>query len=661
MGFNFFDGQRQKSTRNLTKESASFLGFQILLSILRKIPRTDQALYDMVEKCSDYYRSNITALRKIEEFRMTYTMDKAVEWYTTDSFVYRLVNKILRTEDIELLYLFRCYIVDLCSQLEQEHKKLLSTQVLTLYRGQEMPTEEFEKLKQSVGVLISPNGFFSTSRHPNVAFSFITDRHDTDEKKSVLFEITVDPRLESITFADIEAYSHMQGENEVLFSLGAIFIITEVKYDSFMNILKIYMTATDEGSKQVSDYLKFIQNQMESEYSPIILFGYLLWRDIGEVDKAEKYFNILLKSLPYDHEDIPSVYHQMGNVFYEKDEWNIAFDFYTKAYDLRCQRLPSDHLQIASSLNRIGAVYEDKQDFDKALDYWERSFTIYRKNYSGDHLNIARTLANIGIVLRQKKEYDNALDYFIEALEMFKRVLPEQHYLISRCLLNIGFVYEVQFNFARALEFYHQAYERNEKALSSEHTYLTIELNRIVDRYKKNGEYEIAINFCNMKLAEQRLNLPKNHPRIGHTLQTLGDVYSEKDSIQALAYYNEALAIFESCTPPDRQAIADCFEHISDLYCNLGTYDKALKYRKNALDIQQKYRSSQYPLMAVSLEWIGRIYSNMKNYSQALDYFKRALQIYKANYVPEYKKIKETQQCIDEIENKLNETISSVC
>jgi tetratricopeptide (TPR) repeat protein len=54
--------------------------------------------------------------------------------------------------------------------------------------------------------------------------------------------------------------------------------------------------------------------------------------------------------------------------------------------------------------------------------------------------------------------------------------------------------------------------------------------------------------------------------------------------------------------------------------------------------------------MARSLQWIGRIYSNMKNYSQALDYFKRAIQIYRVNYVPEYEKIKETQQYIDEIE-----------
>jgi tetratricopeptide (TPR) repeat protein len=219
---------------------------------------------------------------------------------------------------------------------------------------------------------------------------------------------------------------------------------------------------------------------------------------------------------------------------------------------------------------------------------------------------------------------------------------------------------EVQFNFHRALEFYYQAYEMNEKVLSSEHIYLTKYLNRIINAYNKNGEYEKAMHFCNIKLAEQRLNLPINHPRIGHTLQTLADLYSKKDSTQAFAYYHEALTIFESCTPPDQQATADCLEHISDLYYNLGTYDEALKYRKNALDIQQKYRSSQHPMIALSLQWIGRIYSNMKNYSQALDYFKRAVQIYRANYVPEYEEIKETQQYIDEIENKLNEIIPSV-
>jgi hypothetical protein len=59
---------------------------------------------------------------------------------------------------------------------------------------------------------------------------------------------------------------------------------------------------------------------MEEEYNPIIFFSCLLWRDIGEVDRAEKYFKTLLKSLPNDHEDIPSLYHQIGNVYYAKND-----------------------------------------------------------------------------------------------------------------------------------------------------------------------------------------------------------------------------------------------------------------------------------------------------------------------------------------------------
>ena len=140
-----------------------------------------------------------------------------------------------------------------------------------------------------------------------------------------------------------------------------------------MNLWRINLTATDEGSQQAREYLNFIQQQLEAEYSPTILFGYILWRDIGEIDKAMKYFENLLKSLPHDHEDIPSVYHQIGSIFYEKGEWNMALDFYTKAYDLRCRHLPPDHLQIASSLHRMGLVYEDRLDFDKALDYHNRT------------------------------------------------------------------------------------------------------------------------------------------------------------------------------------------------------------------------------------------------------------------------------------------------
>ncbi|CAF3985511.1 unnamed protein product, partial [Rotaria sp. Silwood2] len=556
MTFNLFDNKKQKTVRNLSKESASFLGFQLLMDVLKQMPRTDQSFHEMLEKCSDYYKSNISELRMIEEFRMTYTIYRAIEWYTANSFVYRLVNKALRTEDIELLYLFRSYIIDLCSQLEQEHKQISSTEVFIVYRGQTMFTEEFEKLKQSCGVLISTNGFFSTSRDLNVAL--------------------IDPQLKSVIFADTEKYSRMKDEKEVLFSVGAVFIITQIQYDALMNLWKIQMKATDDGWKQVDEYLITIRKQMEEEYSPTILFGCLLWRDIGEINRAEKYFKTLLKSLPNDHADIPSLYHQMGNVYYAKNDFDTALDYYTLGYNLRCQYLPSDHYQIAASLNNLGIVYEDKQNYDQALEYCKQALAIYEKNYPGDHLNKAKAMMNHGVVLRRKKDYDNALEYLTKSLEMHKHVLPEYHHSIARCLCNIGAVYEDQLKFDQALEYHHKTYEMNEKILPSDHIYLTKDLDGIVDLYKKKGEYEKAINFCQKKLDEQQNNLSENHPRIGHTLKTIGDIYNEKNSHYAFEYYQKALKIFENCIPPNEEAMIDCLEHISNLYYNQGLYDDVL-------------------------------------------------------------------------------------
>ncbi|CAF3947376.1 unnamed protein product [Rotaria sp. Silwood1] len=137
---------------------------------------------------------------------MTYTIDSAIEWYTANAFVYQLANQALRAENIELLYLFRSYIIDLRSQLEQEHKQISSTEVC--------------------GVLISTNGFFSTSRDPKVALSFIAGSYNTDKKRLILFEIIVDPQLKSVIFADTEKYSRMKDETKVLFRVGAVFTIT---------------------------------------------------------------------------------------------------------------------------------------------------------------------------------------------------------------------------------------------------------------------------------------------------------------------------------------------------------------------------------------------------------------------------------------------------
>jgi hypothetical protein len=124
--------------------------------------------------------------------------------------------------------------------------------------------------------------------------------------KLALFEIHVDPSLKSISFADIENESLIKTEEEIIFNRNSIFKIHSVQFDSRLKLWKIQLNTTDEESQKVQGYLKLAKQQMEV-YSPIIYFGRLLLDELGQVDRAKEYFEMLLKSLPSDHPDIGSV------------------------------------------------------------------------------------------------------------------------------------------------------------------------------------------------------------------------------------------------------------------------------------------------------------------------------------------------------------------
>jgi hypothetical protein len=171
LAFSLFD-QKQKSLKDLSKESASFLWHQMLIYVLRQMAQDDQSKKEMLDMCRDYYQKNKYELKKIKEFEESYSREKAIEWYTDECFLYKLLNKALRIEDIELLYTFRFFIIDLCAAIENDNHNLKTKGILTLYRGTQIPMEELQKLKENVGKIISTNGFLSTSRNMNVSLRF---------------------------------------------------------------------------------------------------------------------------------------------------------------------------------------------------------------------------------------------------------------------------------------------------------------------------------------------------------------------------------------------------------------------------------------------------------------------------------------------------------
>lgn len=491
--------QQEKNTRDLTQESGSFLFFQLFKEVLLTMQQTSESKQEMIDECKDYFRRNTTELKNIELFTRTYKSTEAIQWYTKNSFAYRLVNKALRTEDIEALYTFRLFIVDICISLHLQYNVLKKQERnLKLYRGVKLSTEEIQRLNDNVGKLMVHNGFLSCSRLRSIALDF-AKRSTNRDVQSVLFEIDFNlNNANKIVAADIAELSEFSEEQEVLFDLGASFKIESCSYDSLNHLWLIKTTATNEGVELASDYLAYHKKKIV--HSDIVLmFGHLL-ADMGQNIKSEKYFQSILRKCPND-EEIACIYHNMGRVYRLKEEYNRALDSYRRSYEMHLSAQPQRLISMANSLNGMGIVYNELHKYDLAIEYLTRALKIYEESLSKYHSEIASSLNNLANVYRTQGDYDRALEHLKRAKTINDRTLPVTHPNHATILNNIGNVYYEKNDYTQALNCYIEALKIREKVLPSDHmdlvrtydnigvVYYTMkEYNRAVEHFKKAQE-----------------------------------------------------------------------------------------------------------------------------------------------------------------------------
>ncbi|CAF0799075.1 unnamed protein product [Didymodactylos carnosus] len=200
--------------KEINKQEASFMYFQLLTEILIGMEHEDDAKTNMINHCRLQYIGNEIDLKHIDEFDKTYNPNKAIWWYTSHCFLFEILNKALRIQDIDILFKYRFFLTDLHNQIKQLHSEFVQSfptgnndneqKQLTVYRGQGINVDELEKLKNNLGGLLSFNCFLSTSTNPKVALMFVPNQSDI---QSVLFEINADLRKDTKPFSIITQIS----------------------------------------------------------------------------------------------------------------------------------------------------------------------------------------------------------------------------------------------------------------------------------------------------------------------------------------------------------------------------------------------------------------------------------------------------------------------
>ena len=483
------DTPKESSTTGL---NGQFLHFQLLIDVLLRLQPQSTDRRDFLRFCQENYTDDRFELEIVRELEDNYSSERAIWWYTRESLLYKILNKALRTEDIDLLFLMRFFIQDIEKQLRSNQY----ASSIRVYRSQLMSKNELDLLRNSIGQFICMKSFLSTSFNRQRALSFLQSSNDCE---SILFIIDADPLLKGIRpFSQITEQSYFPEEEEILFMLGSIFHLIGIDHDE-NDLWIIRMNLCSNEQHQLKEIFDYMRKEYGENQTNLLSFGKLLWT-MGKYHQAEKYF------LQLSEEDSlrSYCYRALGNVADDQGNYDESLVWHFKAIDL----IQSDDPMLAESYNNIACVYDNQGDWRQALKFYKKALDRSKEIYGEDHLTIAVCLNNIACIYAERGEETRALKYYEQVLDIRKKYLPENHADLGASYNNIGEI------------------------------------------FRRMGRYESAIEYLNIAKDIYHLSVRSDHPDQAEVLMNLGLVYrNQGDRERALDYFTKASNIYHRTLP----------------------------------------------------------------------------------------------------------------
>ncbi|CAF0977936.1 unnamed protein product [Adineta steineri] len=474
----------------------------------------------MIDYCRSEYQTNSTMLQQIDEFEKNYKSENAIEWYTKDSFVHRLVNRSLRTENINALTKLGFFIRDLSTSLKVKQENGVShnnSGMVTVFRGTQLTDNEITKLKP--GSLITTNGYLSTTRSLETACVYASN---------IVFYIEIDPSVGNLIFIDITEYSQFPEEEEVLFDLGSMFQIISVEYDETKQRSIVKMISANEGEKIANDYIKTIKDRKKTKgyfdglLSDFVhqvslkkflqIYEHYLTVSTNDGTKIIKNLSKFLKVYEKccDTSNITILFGSMGWFFMQRAEYDLAIEYCTHAL-LTVEKLSlSDNIDIEIAVihNTIGWSYYGKGDYDLALNWCHKAENILERCSYVEYSKYAKILRTEQKIEKCSSRNDKDYAEILTCLGYIYYKKNDFDLAMSHCTKSMNIL--VACNSEIVFDDHHETTTSN-YALDNHHEIIAANYEVFAEIHYQNGNYALALKYFRdaLEICEQKIpNIP---------------------------------------------------------------------------------------------------------------------------------------------------------
>ena len=440
--------------------------------------------------------NDINALTK---FKSEYNQHSAIWWYTHPGAIHQLLNEALRTQDVLGMLRMGFFVQRLHRQIEHLAKNAEEvTSGFVVYRGQGLSFDDYGKVKEGEGGMLSFNTFLMAESNREEALATarraVRDGFDT----AVLLCISIEPSMDvPPTFTSLDHQSYFdQSENEYLFSLPTVFRIEKVeKLAESDGILMVHLRPTTMNDRRVRKLMLETRNTVEG-FTPMYSLGKLV-KLMARYSTAEVIYNQLLNELKEtDLTRIEIINHELGRIQDASGNLAAALASYERAFEVASRhRLPNDS-EFARILTNMGGVLLKQKMFDAALKNFQEALRLEMQSSVADHPGRASIYNNIAITLENQGRFHESV--LTQELSIALRLQHSLHNHddLSISYLNLAFTYHKLKNYTMAISYFEKSLLHQYQAALVNWKTIALVHYRLVLVFKDSGNSDKAIHHA---------------------------------------------------------------------------------------------------------------------------------------------------------------------
>jgi CHAT domain-containing protein/tetratricopeptide (TPR) repeat protein len=327
------------------------------------------------------------------------------------------------------------------------------------------------------------------------------------------------------------------------------------------------------------------------------------------------------------HPTLASSRRNLGDVFIQSGEYQLARPEYETALRIRRTALGDNHPDVADDLDHLARVLAFIEKYDDALAASGEALAIKERTLDSTDIRLARSLDVRGLLLQRRGSYAASRPPLERALAVRERnatIHPETAVTLS--LMGEQLRYEG--NLVPSTQFTRRALAVAEETLRPDHPDIASYLRILAIPTIELGDLAGGRALRQRALAIAEKSLGSDHPEVAIQLNDLGlSLLRDGDYSAARAMLERAQHIYERRFGSDYIGVTTEVFNLAIVSNSLGDYREARRLFNRAITTWQRVNGPDYPYLALALSELATVLTEQGLDADATAAYQRALAI----------------------------------